>query len=949
MASNYSDSVVHTRQELTSDDKKYAAVHLNETDKIRKNAIAEIKRWIEECDDLRIQINKNDRVSYLKRIFNLYTGDFLILRFLRVCKFNLEKTKIRMQNYYKQRFCLPEWYMNKNPFRPELQELLDLGIILPLRKPDNHGRLVMIIYGTRHDPKKHKIADIAKMTEWLNHNTSSEDSARPKCFFLQIVSGMSHSRILSQAVFLLETKVLTLLNRLIGLSTFITIPEPKWVRVVVPASRLAFNDDKLTSLRVVYALCNGQLPSLDLFHSLLVYANESVLRISRYDNRVERIYGRVLPTEFHKIISPERIFDHTVSLCRHVKRQIKPRRDCAPPSDVRSFIVDGNALIITRRRDLDCKAWILDIKYSTPKNSIAQQYSEVNGTFISLTMNRNAHYIQALTIHQLAFCTTFSECVAQKKLRAQKRSFEFTLSRLLVSSRETGRQSLLHGRMLVQATSSTDTSHAFRMTNARPPWQRGRRKPTKDRRRKKERSELSFKRKRDGCSSASADFVASSTVVHESRFPICSATSCLVSEKIVTLVSDTTISSMHEECTLEWDIIAETNRTDHHKCHADFLFFILSFVGASCNDTLPSHHSQILPKAQRLTRKGLIVFRKAASAGLQRNAVRRIPAGWLGNSDVARQGFHTYVDRTVSDRSRSATACRHGSSYFVGRRLEAIDAKDLGLFVPNLDGGKAAVSGARRQSRSLFVAAGRPYVNHVRREETSGAILDRIATREKPYVSNWDGNKGLFLFFVFFLSRTGIDWATVLCLNRFYYRSELTVLKNHYVDALLYQRLDLLHYLVAVVTHAHIDSDRLAVIVELLVQSNLELELARTQQEVLAHHRARLTTLLRGRVLDLADAHQDGATLVGHIGLRIATVYLYVVTYATRLAGLVGSRLKSHARRRALRECEGKGNRIRTHLVGLDSGFLICGKICSDARKRSFWKLRPITSSSSRP
>ncbi|XP_018053069.1 PREDICTED: alpha-tocopherol transfer protein-like [Atta colombica] len=151
MASNYSDSVVHTRQELTSDDKKYAAVHLNETDKIRKNAIAEIKRWIEECDDLRIQINKNDR------------GDFLILRFLRVCKFNLEKTKIRMQNYYKQRFCLPEWYMNKNPFRPELQELLDLGIILPLRKPDNHGRLVMIIYGTRHDPKKHKIADIAKI------------------------------------------------------------------------------------------------------------------------------------------------------------------------------------------------------------------------------------------------------------------------------------------------------------------------------------------------------------------------------------------------------------------------------------------------------------------------------------------------------------------------------------------------------------------------------------------------------------------------------------------------------------------------------------------------------------------------------------------------------------------------------------------------------------------
>ena len=82
MASNYSDSVVHhTRQELTSDDKKYAAVHLNETDKIRKNAVAEIKRWIEECDDLRIQINKNDRgndyaLKYIAWVFELRMINF---------------------------------------------------------------------------------------------------------------------------------------------------------------------------------------------------------------------------------------------------------------------------------------------------------------------------------------------------------------------------------------------------------------------------------------------------------------------------------------------------------------------------------------------------------------------------------------------------------------------------------------------------------------------------------------------------------------------------------------------------------------------------------------------------------------------------------------------------------------------------------------------------------
>jgi len=134
----------YARQELTTEDKKYAATHLNETDEIRENAIPEIRCWFE--DEMRIRID-----------------DFLILRFLRVCKFHLEKTKIRIRNYYKQRSHLPDWYMNKDPFLPELQELLDLGLVLPLRKPDNKGRLVLLARGTVHDPKRHKMSDIAKI------------------------------------------------------------------------------------------------------------------------------------------------------------------------------------------------------------------------------------------------------------------------------------------------------------------------------------------------------------------------------------------------------------------------------------------------------------------------------------------------------------------------------------------------------------------------------------------------------------------------------------------------------------------------------------------------------------------------------------------------------------------------------------------------------------------
>ncbi|XP_011164680.2 retinol-binding protein pinta [Solenopsis invicta] len=147
MTSNCADNIVHYAwQELTSEDKEYAAAHLNESDETRENVIAEIRRWIEKSDDLPAQID-----------------DFLILRFLRVCKFNLEKTKIRIRNHYKQRSDLPEWYTNKDPFRPELQELLEMGLILPLRKPDSQGRLILIMHCTRHNPRRHKIPDLAKI------------------------------------------------------------------------------------------------------------------------------------------------------------------------------------------------------------------------------------------------------------------------------------------------------------------------------------------------------------------------------------------------------------------------------------------------------------------------------------------------------------------------------------------------------------------------------------------------------------------------------------------------------------------------------------------------------------------------------------------------------------------------------------------------------------------
>jgi hypothetical protein len=50
-----------------------------------------------------------------------------VVRFLRGCKFDLEKTKHKFSNYYELRADCPEWFNQRDPCLPEIQELLQLG------------------------------------------------------------------------------------------------------------------------------------------------------------------------------------------------------------------------------------------------------------------------------------------------------------------------------------------------------------------------------------------------------------------------------------------------------------------------------------------------------------------------------------------------------------------------------------------------------------------------------------------------------------------------------------------------------------------------------------------------------------------------------------------------------------------------------------------------------
>lgn len=85
-----------------------------------------------------------------------------LLLFLRGCKFNLSKTKQKLINYYMMKRDRPEWFSNRNPFLPDIKELIKMGVFIPLRRL-HENKLVIIVRTAAHDPKRHTLDDVCKV------------------------------------------------------------------------------------------------------------------------------------------------------------------------------------------------------------------------------------------------------------------------------------------------------------------------------------------------------------------------------------------------------------------------------------------------------------------------------------------------------------------------------------------------------------------------------------------------------------------------------------------------------------------------------------------------------------------------------------------------------------------------------------------------------------------
>lgn len=97
-------------RELSAELKKKTENQLNEDPNRTPEDIKHIQDWI-------------DKQAFL----NARKDEQWILAFLRGCEFSLSMTKTRLDSYYTMKTVVPEFWQNRDPMSPEIQETLDSG------------------------------------------------------------------------------------------------------------------------------------------------------------------------------------------------------------------------------------------------------------------------------------------------------------------------------------------------------------------------------------------------------------------------------------------------------------------------------------------------------------------------------------------------------------------------------------------------------------------------------------------------------------------------------------------------------------------------------------------------------------------------------------------------------------------------------------------------------
>ncbi|XP_031331335.1 retinol-binding protein pinta-like isoform X2 [Photinus pyralis] len=106
-----------------------------------------LKEWMENNPDLQCKID-----------------DHWLLVFLSSCKYNVERTKAKIEMFYIVRYAMPEIFTHRDPRLPRVQQILNLGLFVPLVNPTAEANYdTVIVRMTFFDPEKIPIQLIMKV------------------------------------------------------------------------------------------------------------------------------------------------------------------------------------------------------------------------------------------------------------------------------------------------------------------------------------------------------------------------------------------------------------------------------------------------------------------------------------------------------------------------------------------------------------------------------------------------------------------------------------------------------------------------------------------------------------------------------------------------------------------------------------------------------------------
>lgn len=141
---------------LSSELQAISKAELNEIPERVEADVDHLRQWISHQPHLRAK-----------------TDDQWLLSMLRGCKFSLQKAKEKIDSYYTMRTSVPEYFFNRDPYLPEIQKILKLGLYLPLES--YNGPRIFLHRTSNTDPQEIQFHNLMKVALMVMDIVLNED------------------------------------------------------------------------------------------------------------------------------------------------------------------------------------------------------------------------------------------------------------------------------------------------------------------------------------------------------------------------------------------------------------------------------------------------------------------------------------------------------------------------------------------------------------------------------------------------------------------------------------------------------------------------------------------------------------------------------------------------------------------------------------------------------